>query len=330
MNAVAFDQYGRPADVLKQVEQPTPTPGRGEVLVKMIAAPINPSDLLYIEGRYGLLPKSFPCVPGFEGVGVVTANGGGLLGSLRKGQRVAVLNDRIGNWAEYTVASAKMVYPVSDEVSDEQAAGFFVNPMTAIAMTRHVLKIPHGAWLLQSAAGSALGKMILKLAKRDGFKTINVVRRAEQAAELRALGADAVVVEGQGSIPEQVQALTGGEGARYAIDPVGGATGTAVVQSLANGGRCLLYGLLSGEPVAVDPRWLISGSKIVEGFWLADWAKKQGILTMLGLMREIRGLLVNKTFETQFTATYTLGNIREAVEHAAKPGKGGKVLLKLS
>jgi NADPH:quinone reductase-like Zn-dependent oxidoreductase len=325
VNAVVFDRTGPPAEVLGLREVPAAQPRRGEVLVRMLASPINPSDLMYIEGRYGLKP-ALPATPGFEGVGVVEASGGGILGWLRKGKRVAVINDRVGNWAEYTVTTARQVIPVPDDLPDDQAATFFVNPATAVAMTLDVLDVPAGEWLLQTAAGSNLGKMVVRLGKRTGFRTLNVVRRREQAAELSALGADAVLVEGDGPIEAQVRAAVAG-GVRYAIDPVGGATGTAAIAALAPGGRCLLYGSLSDEPISVHPRRILSGEVHVEGFWLGNWAKRQSIRRMLRLFREVRGLIRDGTLHSPIAATYPLARVREAVTHAATAAKGGKVLL---
>ncbi|HSQ57758.1 MAG TPA: zinc-dependent alcohol dehydrogenase family protein, partial [Gemmata sp.] len=221
MKRVVFDRPGEPGEVLRlEDDVPAPQPARGEVLVRMLASPVNPSDLMYIAGRYGPKPR-LPATPGFEGVGIVEATGGGLLGWLRRGKRVAVISDRIGTWAEYTLTKARQVVPVPDDLPDEQAATFFVNPATAIVMTRSVLAIPRGEWLLQSAAGGELGKMIIRLGKKFGFRTLNVVRRREQVAELKALGADEVVVESDGPLPQQVAKLTPG-GIRFAIDPVGG------------------------------------------------------------------------------------------------------------
>lgn len=328
MKSVVFDRHGPPAEVLEVRDMPQPTPGRGEVLVRMIASPINPSDVLHIEGRYGLKPQ-LPATPGFEGVGVVEASGGGVLGWLRKGKRVAVVNDRIGNWQEYTVTKARQVIPVPDDLPDEQAASFFVNPATALAMTRHVLAVPPGEWLLQSAAGSALGKMVIRLGKMFGFRTVNVVRRREQVDELKALGADAVLVESDGPIAEQVRRTVGGDGIRFAIDPVGGDTGSGVVASLGTGGRALLFGLLSGQPVTLDPRSLIGGANKVEGFWLGDWAKKQSIPRLLRFFKEVRSLIKGGALATEFAGTFPLSEIREAVALATKPGKSGKVLLKI-
>lgn len=328
MKSIVFDRHGPPAEVLELRDMPKPTPARGEVLVRMIASPINPSDLLYIEGQYGLKPQ-FPATPGFEGVGVVEATGGGLLGWLRKGKRVAVVNDRIGNWQEYTVTKARQVIPVPDSLSDEQAACFFVNPATAIAMTRHVLAVPPGEWLLQSAAGSALGKMVIRLGKLFGFRTVNVVRRREQVEELKALGADIVIVESDGPIAEQVRKAVGGDGVKYAIDPVSGPTGSEIVASLAPGGRYLLFGALSAQALAIDPRQLITGSKRMEGFWLGDWAKKQSIPSLLKLFKQVRALIADGTLATEFAGTFTIDQIATAVTLAAKPGKGGKVLLRI-
>jgi len=327
VNAVVFDRTGPPAEVLELREVPAAEPRRGEVLVRMLASPVNPSDLMYVEGKYGLKP-SLPATPGFEGVGVVEASGGGVLGWLRKGKRVAVINDRVGNWAEYTVTRARQVIPVPDDLPDEQAATFFVNPATAIAMTRNVLKVPAGEWLLQTAAGSNLGQMVIRLGKRAGFRTVNVVRRREQVAELTALGADAVIVEGDGPVEEQVRAAVPG-GVRYAIDPVGGATGTAAIAALAPGGRILLFGSLSDEPVSVHPRRILSGDVRVEGFWLGSWAKKQRVLRMLRLFREVGELIRDGTLTSPIAATYPLARVREAVAHAAAEGKGGKVLLRI-
>jgi NADPH:quinone reductase-like Zn-dependent oxidoreductase len=214
-------------------------------------------------------------------------------------------------------------------IPDEQAATFFVNPATAIALTRRVLAVPPGEWLLQSAAGGELGKMIIRLGRKHGFKTMNVVRRREQVEELKKLGADEVIVESDGPVDEQVKRLTDNRGVKYAIDPVGGKTGSDVIASLGAGGRCLLYGSLSDEPLSLHPRKLLSAAIRIDGFWLGDWAKRQSISTMLRLFREVRGLLADGTLASDIAATYPLAQVREAVNHAVRPGKGGKVILKL-
>src|SRR5215210_3485643 len=150
MKAILCPRWGEPDQVLEVREVPTPECGPGQVRVRMLASPINPSDLFMVRGQYGYQPP-LPCTPGFEGVGLVE-EGHGLLAWRVKGRRVAVLNSYGGNWAEQVVIPAKAAVPVPKDLSDEQAATFFVNPASAIVMTRYILKIPRGAWLLQTAA----------------------------------------------------------------------------------------------------------------------------------------------------------------------------------
>jgi NADPH:quinone reductase-like Zn-dependent oxidoreductase len=328
MKSIVFDHPGDPRQVLQLRDLPIPEPPRGHVLVRMLASPINPSDLIFISGTYGVKP-TLPATPGFEGVGVVE-RGGGLLGWLRKGKRVAVLNDRTGNWREHTTVKARQVIPVPRDINDEQAACFFVNPATALVMTQKILRIPRGEWLLQSAAGSSLGRMIIRLGKRLGFRTINIVRRPKAVEELKALGADEVICAEGHAITEQVRARTKSRGVRFAIDPVGGETGSAVIASLAPGGHALLFGLLSGQPVMIDPRFLLDGSKRVEGFLLSDWAQRQKIFSLLKLFRRAWTLIREGVLSTDRIISHPLADFHAAVEQALSPGKPGKVVLRIS
>jgi NADPH2:quinone reductase len=297
----------------------------------MIMSPINPSDLLVVQGLYGVLPK-LPATPGFEGVGIVDQVGPGMLARMLKlkGKRVVAINSAGGNWAEMAIVPAKQARPVPDDIPDEQAACYFVNPATVLAMARHVLAVPTGEWLLQSAAGSTLGRMLINLGRHDGFKTLNVVRRHEAIDELRKLGGDAVISTSDGPIDEQVRELTGGVGARYAVDPVGGETGTGVFRSLAPGGRLVLYGTLSGEPITVDPRLVISGPRSVEGFWLGHWMLQRSIPSALLLFREIAALIRQGVLRSEIGRVYPLGEIKEAAHEAGIIGRQGKVLIRLA
>jgi NADPH:quinone reductase-like Zn-dependent oxidoreductase len=328
VKAVVFDQFGDPAEVLQVREVPEPEPGPGQVRVRMIASPIGPADFLTVRGEYGHRPE-FPATPGTEGVGIVEA-GRGLLGRLRVGSRVAVLNETGGNWQEKVVVPALRVVPLSRHVPDDQAATFFVNPATAFILTRLVLKVPPRAWLLQTAAGSALGRMVIRLGRHFGFRTINVVRRREQSEELLGAGGDAAIATESESIEDRVRTITGGEGVPFALDAVGGATGSAVARSLARGGRLLVYGTLAVEPLSLPSRVLFLGTKRVEGFWLSEWARRQRIWTMMQLFRRIQGLMAKGVLSTDIGAVFPLDDIKAAVRQASTPGRHGKVLLKMN
>ncbi len=327
MKAIRFEHFGEPRDVLKVVDLPEPEPGPNEVRVRMIAAPINPSELLVVRGRYGVLPK-LPATPGFEGVGVVEKAGPGVVGKFLTGKRVAVLNQAGGNWAEKVVVPALRAIPAAADLPDEQVASFFVNPASVLAMVRHVLKVPRGAWLLQTAAGSTLGKMIIKLGKVDGFKTLNVVRRREAMAEIKALGADAVISSSDGPIDEQVRSLTG-NGVAYALDPVGGETGGQVFKSLGDDAHMIVYGLLSNEPISFDPRAMIAGKRVIEGFWLGHWMEARSKIKAVMLFREITTMIREGVLATDPGRTFPLDAIREAVTEAEVVGHKGKPLLKM-
>jgi NADPH:quinone reductase-like Zn-dependent oxidoreductase len=329
MKALVFEQFGEPADVLRVRDVSTPEPGPGEVRVRMIASPINPSDLMVVRGRYGVLP-ALPATPGFEGVGIVDKAGPGLLGWYVKGKRVAVINSAGGNWAEYAVIPARQARPVPADIPDAQVASFFVNPATVLAMVRHILAVPKGAWLLQSAAGSVLGRMIIRLGRHDGFRTIGVVRRHEAITELKALGADAVVSSSDGPIASQVRRIVGPEGVRYAIDAVGGDTGTGLFEALGDEAKMLVYGTLSQEPIRIDPRMLIAGNRAVEGFWLGHWMRQRSIPAALSLFREIATLIRAGVLTTETGNSYTLANVADAVREAEAVGRKGKISIRLS
>ncbi|MFM7591190.1 MAG: zinc-dependent alcohol dehydrogenase family protein [Isosphaeraceae bacterium] len=328
MKSVILKQPGEPSEVLSCAEVATPEPGRGQVRVRMIASPINPSDLMLTRGKYMVQPKPGQGI-GYEGVGIVEKAGPGLLGRYMMGRRVAVLNAAGGNWSEYAVLPANRVVPVAADLPDEQVASFFVNPATVLSMVRDVLGVKKGDWIINNAAGSALGRMIIKLGRHDGFKTLNVVRRSELAPELKALGANEIVVEGQDDLKTRVSQVAGDSGIRFAIDPVGGASGSEVFESLAGYGHMLVYGTLSGEPLVVRTRPLIAGKRL-EGFYLGHYMQARPIWKNLLLFKEISRLIRAGILDTPPGPVFSLDQIAEAVREVEKPGKQGKVLLKIS
>jgi NADPH2:quinone reductase len=329
MKIIQFDRYGEPAEVISAQERAVPEPGKGQVRVRVLASPINPSDLLYVRGLYAGVQAHFPAPAGFEGVGAIDKLGPEVEG-LAPGQRVAIINGEGGNWAQYAVLPAGRVLPVPDDLPDEQVASFLINPATAILMVRKVLAVPKGEWLLQSAAGSELGRMIIRLAKHDGIRTINIVRRRAAVAELERLGADAVIVSTEGPVDEQVRKIVGPEGVKFAIDPVAGETATQMYQALSDEGRMLVYGSLTGEPIGVgaDPRFILAGRRILEVYWFGYWNRKMDVATRRQLIADIVALLRDGTFTPSAPPRmFSLDEIGAAVTQAETTGRQGKVLL---
>lgn len=329
MKGVILDRFGEPKDVLHVADAPMPVPGAGQVRVRMLAAPVNPSDLMTCRGTYTKIP-SLPFAPGYEGVGVVESAGPGLFGKFLMGRRVAMLTGDGGSWQEYNVIPARQAVPLSQQIPIDQAAMFFVNPTTAYVLTREVLKVPRGAWLLQTASGSALGKMVIRLAGHYGFRTICVVRRSVQAQELIKLGADEVVATDEQDLHERVKQITGGKGVLYAIDPVSGDLGSRVIRCLAPDGRLVVFGTLSHQPLQFSSRDLMTPGASVEGFWLGNFMAKLGLLKKLSIVSKVGSLMKKGILVSEIGKTYRLDEIKEACIEAERTARGGKVLLRIS
>jgi NADPH:quinone reductase len=324
MQSVRFYEFGEPAEVLRVEEVPRPEPGPGGVLVRLRARSVNPSDLLTVRGRYGSLPR-LPATPGLEGMGEVESVGEGVE-RLRPGQRVIPLGVQ-GTWQAYVVAQPAQLIPVPDSVSDQTAAQFVVNPLTAWIMCVEELALQPGEWLLQTAAGSTLGRVVLQLARLRGFKTINVVRRREQAEELKALGADEVVSTDDEEIAERVREIAGKAGVTKAVDAVGGETGAAVMRALGRGGVMLVYGLLSGEPMPIDGGRMIFTSTTLRGFWLGEWLRSAPPERQQSVTADMLRSMASNEIVPPVEAEYPLAEVLAAAAHAERPGRSGKVLL---
>ncbi|WP_374442192.1 zinc-dependent alcohol dehydrogenase family protein, partial [Stella sp.] len=286
--------------------------------------PINPADLLTVRGLYGTRPR-LPAVPGYEGVGVVEALGAGVAAPAVGTRVVPLASD--GTWQEVAIAKAAALLPVPDAIPDTAAAQFVVNPLTALAMVEEELATGRDDWLVQTAAGSTLGRIVLQLARLAGFRTINLVRRQEQAAELEALGADLVIAADDPDPAARVAAATGGRPVLRAIDAAGGEMGATALSLLGPGGTMLSFGMMSGRPIPVDPGLLVFRDLAIRGFWLTNWMRRAGNdrrRALVGRLTERmeQGLLVPPVW-----ATYPLARIAEAVAAAERPGRAGKVLL---
>ena len=344
-----------PADIRIE-DVPVPEPGPGQVRVRMRLSPVNPSDLNYLRGTYytalqriiwnrgqggpgtqlcfdparlSVCPAP-PYALGGEGVGVVDACGSGWLARRLRGKRVAIAGaPPNGVWQESVVVDAKRAIAMPDTVSDEQAAMFFVNPITTYVLIREVLRVPRGAYVLVTAAGSALGKSVVRLGRRDGFRTICVVRSATNVAALKALGADAVIVTEQQDLISEVARITGDRGVGHALDCVGGELAGEVVRCLSLNGQLVVYGTLGDAPLQIPGRDLMMPVAHVSGFLLPNWFALQSPLKLLGVLRAVKKLTVEGMFHTEIAATYPLEQVSSAVAAATAPGRTGKVLLRM-
>lgn len=315
---------------LELTELPTPVPRKGEVLVKMAYAPINPSDLAFLLGRYGI-KKPYPIVPGLEGSGTVVASGGGILANLWKGKPVACAapNDGNGTWAEYMVAPAAQCIPLSGGVSLEQGSMLFVNPLTAIGFISQIKKEGHKAVVL-TAAASALCKMVLYLAKAEGIKVIGVVRKQQQATDLMKLGIDDVLVSDTPDFLKQFKDSCKKLGATITFDAIGGGELPAqLLHNMPPKSKWVIYGRLEFEKQGVlYPEDFIFNDYKIEGFWLSKVIAKKSFFQTIMDTRKIQQTLKGG-FEIDVHKKVKMDDVFGAITGYQNNMSAGKVLLDL-
>jgi NADPH:quinone reductase len=269
-------------DSLCIAERPVPELRHGQVLVRVEAAPCNPSDLLLLQGKYGSL-KKLPSVPGWEGAGRVVAGGGGLIARWLQGKRVAcaLRDDRDGTWAEYFVAEARDCIPLKRNVSFDEGASLIINPFTAAGLLATARKGNHRA-AVQTAAASQLGRMLITMADEAQFPLINIVRRDEQVELLKSMGAQHIFNSSHEHFAVELKSLCKTLEATIAFDAVaGGMTGT-LINAMPRGSAVYVYGALSEEPCAlIDPVEIVFNEKSIQGFYLGNWLRQQGVIGAL-------------------------------------------------
>ncbi|MCZ8203034.1 zinc-dependent alcohol dehydrogenase family protein [Gemmatimonas sp.] len=319
-----YDTRGdAPHSRIRCVERETPTPGAGEVLLEMLAAPINPSDVLTITGQYGALPP-LPAVGGNEGVARVAQLGADV-------QRLAV-GDLVlmpvgaGSWSTHAVARADTLLPLPAGGDLLQLAMLTVNPPTASLLLSEFVTLAPGDWVVQNAANSAVGEYLIQLARARGLRTVSVVRRDAMVPVLEALGGDVVLVDGP-DLPERVAAATQGAKVRVAFDAVGGTATDRLARSVAIGGTVVNYGAMSGDACKVAPGSFVFRDVTLRGFWLAFWFRRATGEQQRALYGELAQRVAEGTLAARVDRTFRLAQIQDAVAYAAAGGRNGKVLL---
>ncbi|WP_111497531.1 zinc-dependent alcohol dehydrogenase family protein [Marinobacter bohaiensis] len=312
-----------PQDVIDAVEVDTPEPGPGQALVKVLAAPINPSDVLTLTGEYGMLPP-LPAIGGNEGVARVEALGPETDGP-EVGQTV-LLPVGIGTWVSHAVVDARKLVPLPNEADPRQLAMMTINPPTAMLMLSEFVDLSDGDWVIQNAANSGVGGYLIQLARLRGLRTVNVVRRESAVAGVREQGADVVVVDGP-DLAKRVREAVGDGHVKLAIDAVGGASTDHIADCLDEGGTLVNYGMMSGEPCQVSPRNIVFRNVTVKGFWLAKWFEQASREQQMQVFGELTKRIATGQLQARVAGEYDVSQIKAAVAAAASGERDGKILI---
>jgi NADPH:quinone reductase-like Zn-dependent oxidoreductase len=321
MKASKIEAFGNPAEVARAVDIPdVGAPTAGEVAIAVEASPINQYDLLMIAGGYGYLPP-LPAIMGTEGVGRVVAVGAGVK-HLKEGDRTLVpfLHPA---WAERIKTDAPWLRPLPPG-DVNQFAMMGVNPPTAYLLLTDIVKLPRGSWVIQNGANSSVGRATVAIAQSLGLRTVNVVRRAEVVAEMKALGGDIVLVDGP-DLAKRVAAETGNAPITLALDGVSDTSPMNQMTCLSESGVLVSYGVMSGKPMVVHPGSLIYKKLTIRGFWLHYWYQSATPDELTAMFDHLTPLIAAGTISVPVAATYGFDQVREAIAKAAQ--SGGKVLF---
>ena len=315
-------EFGDPSEVLGVREAKVPSPGPGEVLIRMEAAAIHPSDLGMIGGSYGRL-RDLPAVAGREGVGKVDEIGPGVEEEWL-GCRVRMPEDE-GVWRSHQVAPVAELSVVPHGVTAEQAALSAVNPTTALRLLEDFAELQPGDWVVQNAGNSAVGLAVIQFAAARGVRTANLVRRKELVAPLEELGADLVVLDDREAV-ETIRKARGSDRMPLALNSVGGTSVLNLAGSVSEGGVVVTFGGMTGDKIRFPTRQLIFNDVSFRGFWMDRWNRTHSTAEREALLDQVYEAIRSGALRTPVEKVYPLTEFREALAHNAA-GRFGKVLF---
>ena len=323
IKAVVYERHGNPAEVLRVETQPWPTPAADEAVVQMRAAPINPADLNAIEGKYPVRP-GLPATPGFEGAGVVVDLGSDVTG-MTAGALV-ILPHSLGTWREAVAVKASELVAVPPEIEPVHAAMLKINSMTAWRLLHDYVDLKSGDWLIQNAANSAAGRAVIQIANDLGYKTVNIVRRAELIDELRSEGGDVVFVDGE-NLREEVKNAMNDAPVRLGLNAVGGESALRLANCLAPESTMVTFGAMSLQPLKIPNGLLIFKDLRFRGIWINKWYDNATMAERIDAFRPLFEMAKRGLLRTKVEKSYPLSEVKAAVMHAAQGKRSGKIIF---
>jgi trans-2-enoyl-CoA reductase len=323
MKQVLIDSYGTPWDVARCADVPdVGDPAADEVVFDVLAFPINPADMWFCRGSYRLKPP-LPATPGAECVGRVTAVGAQVK-HIKPGD--LVINLQRENWAQKRRVKGVDAIPLPAGIDLKQAAMVRINPPTAELMLSDFVQLKGGDWVIQNVANSAVGRLAIVLAHERGLRTVNIVRRPELAAELKPLGADLVIVDGD-DLAARVGRETGDAPIKLGLEAIGGKATGRICDCVATDGTVVHYGSMSGENPDVSRNNFIYRGVRLTGFMLGRFLAKRNAQQIREIYANLAGQVMDGRLQAPVDTVYPIENIKDALVHADKGGRNGKILV---
>ena len=312
---------------LKKESMPLAPLKEDDILIKMQAAPCNPSDIAFMRGMYNV-KKTLPRVLGFEGTGIIEQVGKKSDPKLI-GQRVSCFTqtDEHGTWADYFVTKTENCLLIKDEMPVDQAACFFVNPFTAFTLFQQAMNAGMKG-LIQNAAAGQVGRFISVFARKENIPVIHVVRKEKHVKELQESGEAHVLNMQDEGFEVKLREMAHDLGTNFAFDAVGGKLAGQMFNAMTKQSEMIIYGGLSGEQIsAIDAMDLIFKQKKISGFDLNQWMAKHGKSEILELSERLQNMIIEGDITTHIQMKVDADKILKGLTQYIKNMSGGKVLI---
>jgi NADPH2:quinone reductase len=318
MKAILVHEFGGP-EALRFEEVETPTPGPGQVLVKVHAAGVNPYDTYMRAGTYAIKPQ-LPYTPGSDAAGVIEAVGGGVA-KVRTGDRVYTAKTITGAYAEYALATEAQVYRLPQNVSFDQGATLWVPYGTAYHALHQEANARAGETVLVHGASGGVGMAAVQIARAAGLSVFGTASTDKGSALAKREGAHQVFNHGEAGYQEEILKATGGRGVDLILEMLANVNLGADLKMLANGGRVIVIG--SRGEVSINPRDLMSRRGSIRAFTL--WALNEAEIAEIhaGILTGLE----NGTFRPVVGKEIPLAEAARAHQEVTSSGASGKIIL---
>lgn len=318
---LVFRHHG-PPDTALELQDFTLLPlKKGQVLIEIQASPINPADLNFIEGTYGIKP-TLPATAGIECFATVLES---LSDDFTPGDPVITVA-HIGGWADHAIAESKHLIPMPKGIDPLQAAMLKVNPATALLLLTHFEKLENGDWVVLNAANSGVGQCVVQLARELGIQTICFLRNLDFAPELKDLGATQVFEDSADGYSE-AKACLANNSAKLAFNAVGGDSALRIMKLLGTGGTHITYGAMSHKPLTVPNGPLIFRNIRIRGLWVTEWIKNASRSELVETYSKLAKLSLQDKLKQAIDQTFDLADYLNALSRLNAKERHGKVLF---
>ena len=312
---------------LKVMDVEMPKPNDNDVVIKVYASPVNPSDIAFIQGVYNVV-KSLPAIPGFEASGIIVDAGANAKNLIGKKVSCFVQDDRSGTWSEYVLANINDIILLKDEMDMDQAACFTVNPFTAYGLFEIALQRSCSA-IIQNASGGQVASIIRMMAKEHNIKVIDIVRKQKTADRLLVNGAEHVLIDTDDNFRDQLNELAKELSATVAFDAIGGSLAGLMHNSMPTDSELVVYGGLSNKPISnIDVMEVIFNNKIISGFNLMDWKDELENEEFEKISSKLQDKFTSGEYSTKISGVSSLDNIVRGLRGYISDMSAGKLLLK--